>query len=522
MSKPFYISVPDNKAALIQFGLWALVAYAVYMWVFLHLPMNITADTLWLCEAASRLLAGEKMSLSYYDPNPPLSVILYVPVALIAKSGLLSVHHAVFWYTFALIAGAAVATYRILRAFPHLDKNDCATIAVALLIANTVMTSTAYTERDHIIGAWLVPFLLTQIAMTKNWPVPPALKHVTLIIGALLILVKPHHGLIPTLVILHRFTTQKRISFWKDADFIYLAIAVISYAAAVAVAFPDFVTVILPDILMLYGSVNIDFVLAKSGYYGLLCVAALLIAAVVGRTSWLVYLLLFAALISVIPFLVQMRGYHYHILPALALFWCGVALLGKEFLQRFMPSALALLLVTAIMTVFSFKATPARVFMPTYEQYKTLPLAEKLADCEAPCPVFVLNDHIEITHQTALYTGKPWASRFASYWFVPGIFHLEKTAPEDFERLRHKYALMAAEDLEHYKPKRVLLGEFKIQDDQTFNYMMLFKGEPEFKKAWAHYRHTGEFTMPQNVYFPRSKQFHDHKITYQVYERISD
>jgi hypothetical protein len=522
MRNPFYINLPYDKIRMVCFGFWIVCAYAIYTWITLQAPVNITADTLWLCEAAERLLAGEKMSQSYYDPNPPLSVLLYVPPVLIAKAGLLSLHYAIFWYTLAFLAGAVAATYRIMKSIPDMDETTIYAVLMALIVGNTVMTSMAFTERDQIIGMWLLPFMLAQIAITKGWPVPPVIKHITLLLGAVLILIKPHHGLIPTAIILHRFFTQRRLSFWKDADFLYLAGAVLAYAAIIAIFFQDFVQIILPDILTLYSASNVKFVLVKSAYYGMLCVAALLVAVVVGRTSWLVYFLLWAALFSIIPFLVQMRGYHYHILPALALFWCGAAVLGKEFFQRFMPSALALLLVTSAMTILAFMATPSRLFAPTYEQYKTLPLAEELKDCEAPCPVFVLNDHIEITHQTALYSDIPWASRFASFWFVPGVFYLEERNPEEFERLRHKYALMVAEDLERYKPKRVLLGEFKIRDDVTFTFMKLFRDEKEFKQAWSHYRHTGEFTMNQGRYFPRSKQFRDHKMTYQVFERVKD
>lgn len=520
--RKFYLALPDNKIQLAEFAFWLLTAYALYTWLSLQHQASITADTLWLCEAANRMLSGEKMAQSYYDPNPPLSVILYIPPVLLAKTGLLSLQHAIIAYVVALLAGASFITYKFLRTAPGIEATTAMTATVALAIANTVMTSMSFTERDQIIGIWLVPFVLAQIAITKNWPVSRPLKHVALLIGAVLILVKPHHGLLPTLILLHRACAQKRISLWKDTDFIYLSCAVLLYVAGIALFFQDYTSTILPDVINLYLSSNVRFVIFKSLYYAMLCISVLLIGLIAGKPSWLSQFFLVAALVSIIPFTVQMRGYHYHILPAVCFFWCGTSVWGKEFFQRYMSPHLAMIFVTAFMTIYAFSLTPARIYAPTPKQYAEMPLAKILADCADPCPVFILNDHIEITHQNATYTGKPWASRFPSFWFIPGIYRLEESDPEQFEAYRQKYALMMAEDLNRYKPARVLLGEFPLEDEPFFDFVGFFSTNASFNAAWKHYRHTGAFTLNQNLYFPKSSFFKNRKVTYQIYERIPD
>lgn len=521
MSKGFYIALPEDKIDLVQFAFCVLVSYALYTWFSIQVQVNITADTLWLADAAGRLIHGEAMSQSFYDPNPPLSMILYIPAVWAAGTGLISLHNALFAYVLLFLAGASVTTYKILRVIPGTDKAAAMASTAALIIASTVMASGSYTERDQMIGIWLVPFVLTQLALTKGWPVPAPLRHMTFLVGAVLILIKPHHGLLPTLLIIHRAITQKRLSVWRDADFLYLAAGVIGYAVLLAFYFPDFLQVMLPDILRLYSAEVSKSVLFRALYYGLLCVTVMLFAIMVGKTSWLPYFFLGCALVSLVPFIVQMRGYHYHLMPAIIFFWCGTAFFGKELFQRYMSPHLALILVTGAMTLFAFFTTQSRLTLPTVTQYQTLPMAQVLADCEAPCPFFVVNDHIEITHQTALYTGKEWASRFPSLWFLPGIYKLEEKDPAAFESLRDKYATMLAEDLERYKPRYVLAGSFKLRDDFMFDLQQFTAANDSFRKAWAAYSPAGEITINQGRYFPAYKKFRDHKITYKIYKRTA-
>lgn len=523
MSKRFYIALPEDKIDLVQFGFYALLTCALYIWFSIQVQVNITADTLWLADAAGRLLRGESMSQAFYDPNPPMSMILYIPPVLMADTGLISLHNALFFYVLLFLVGASIATYKILRVIPGNDITTAMVGTVALIVSATIASAASYTERDQIIGICLVPFILTQLAMTKGWPVPVPLKHFTLLVGTMLILVKPHHGLLPTLLIAHRAITQKRLSVCKDADFLYLAAGGIGYTVILLFCFPDFLQIILPDVLALYMPSNsIKFVLFSVLYYTLLCVIIILLANIAGRISWLPYLFLGMAIISLIPFIVQMRGYHYHLMPTIIFLWCGAAFFAKDFLQRYMSPHLALVFVTSAMITISFSLSQSRLSLPTVTQYKTLPMAELLFDCDSPCPFFVINDHIEITHQTALYTGKMWASRFPSLWFVPRIYQLKETNPLESERLQKKYAAMIVNDIERYKPRYILAGNIPLSKDITFNFIEFSAVAPSFSKVWSTYKAVGEITINQELYFPPYKEFKNHKLTYMLYKRNPD
>lgn len=520
MNKFFYISMPDSRKDIVEFLFWVVVAYGLFTWMSIHSQTAITADTLWLCEAAERLLSGQKMSESFYDPNPPLSVILYLPPALIAHLGWMTVYSAAFYYTLLLVLLFAFLTFRLLKAAPDINITANMTITGALLISATVLSSLSFTERDQILGAALIPFVLAQIAVTRKWPVSRIILHLALFFGAVLILLKPHHGLIPTLILLHRLVTQKKLSVCKDPDFLYLAGAVLAYIAVLFLFFQDYLRVIFPDVISLYLREPSQRVLIKAAAYGMIGLAAVLVALVLNNKNKLVMFLLMAAIISMIPFIVQMRGYHYHLIPAAIFFWCGSALLTKESLEKLMAPHYAMLVTTAFMTVFSFMLTPTRIYFPTHQSYQTMPMTELLKEkCPEPCPFFVLNDHIEITHQTALYGGYSWASRFPSFWFLTGLHNNPSLPAATFQEKQDKYAAMVAEDLKKYRPYIILLGEFKLSDEKYFDFVSFFSSSEDFRKEWAHYERQEDFSMDQRVYFTGTSLAKPRPITYQVYIR---
>lgn len=520
MSKPgFFITLPDSQADLVNFMFWAVLSFAFYIWFKAQYPLNITADTLWMADAAARMINGEKMSAAYFDPNPPLSMILYIPAVLAAKTGMLSLHTALFFYTLLHLGAAAFATRTLLRAIPGLDKNAVLTATIAFLIVGTVTAGSSFTERDQIIGFWLVPFVLTQLCLTRGWAAPAWARYMTLLVGTVMILIKPHYGLIPTVLILHRAYTQKRITVFKDVDFIALACGVLAYAALLWFYFPDFLQVVLPDVIALYPTDNTAFVLYRAAYNGLLVICALLFCLIIGRISWLPYFFMGLALLALVPFIVQMRGYHYQLLPAITLFWCGLGLCGKEWLTRYMSPLLAVMLVSFSLMGVAFFSTPSRFTNVAAAQYPQLPLSRALENCPAPCRFMVVNNHIEITHQTALYTGKEWASRFPSPWFVPALYELQNTDQAKFLTLRAKYARMMAEDLEHYKPQTIMFAEFPLTPQQPFDLLGLFADEPPFQQALSAYQPQEDVVIDQAAYFPRSGVFRDKQIRYRVFTR---
>lgn len=516
---PFYINISDDKVRACSFAFWGILAYALLSWLSIQINIAITADTLWLCEAAERLLSGIKMSDGYFDPNPPLSVLLYIPPVLIAKTGIMPIYTAAFFYTLIFLGLFGWLTWKLLQNIPGIDHTAAVMITSGYVVTHTILVSLSYTERDQIIGMALLPFVLSQLRLTYKWQTDRKFLHLSWFFGAILILIKPHHGLIPTILLLHRAIIQRRLTVWKDPDFLYLAGSVLAYGAILQIFFKDYLIIILPDVLDLYLGGSYQQILAQSFLHALLCITGILVSLVVAEKNGISRLFFLAALLSLIPYITQMHGYHYHLIPAATFFWCGLSLLLLNVMRVMMHPALALTLTSLVTIIFAYALTPTRLYFPNHYVYQRLPIGEYISKCEDPCPFFILNDHIEITHQTSVYLDKPWASRFPSFWFLPQIFLMEESHPEKFLEYRKKYAELFAEDLDRYKPKLVLIGEFPMIGDEIADFVSFFEREDSFNKAWASYKRIDDFKTDQQPYFAGTKIDKPRPITYRVYQR---
>ncbi|MBU0858578.1 MAG: hypothetical protein KJ667_01455, partial [Alphaproteobacteria bacterium] len=243
------LPVCDRHTAII----WALVLIGLAPALYLHLIHAINYDIAWLAIAAERLLQGGSMLRDAYEPNPPLSIIFMMPPVLLSWITPLPLYICTTLYSTIIIFGSTLLCHALLRRLDFLDRHDVNIFCAAYLCAMIVFPSIDYGERDHLVLAGVMPFMLWQIAFTFKRPLPPRLTSAILIVGPLFVLLKPHFGLLPTLLLLHRTIIQRRLfSIIRDPDFIALAVGVVIYITVTLLFFNDYVTQILPAVLSIY------------------------------------------------------------------------------------------------------------------------------------------------------------------------------------------------------------------------------------------------------------------------------
>ncbi len=83
------------------------------LWLALQFNTALNFDHAWLLTAAQRLLAGGTMAQDFYETNPPLSVLLYVPIALLGK--LIPFYFAPYVFCLICLCLSTFAVYKILQ-----------------------------------------------------------------------------------------------------------------------------------------------------------------------------------------------------------------------------------------------------------------------------------------------------------------------------------------------------------------------------------------------------------------------
>jgi hypothetical protein len=509
-----------RKQRVLSIIFWAVFSIPLIVWASIVAPQSLNSDTIWLSEVMRRILSGGKIGVDAYELNPPINMFPYAAPWLAAHAFRLPFHYAVFFWTAGLVLVSAALVHKILRGWNFLERSDAPCVAATLIVANTIICSTMYGERDQYVALALIPFTLLQAALTFNLPRPKGITWPVFAIGSLFILLKPDHGLVPALMLALRAVRQKRLPLF-DPDFICLAVTTVSCIIITAIAFPAYLHDIAPDVVQLYVPLRAPHILRKT-----LCWTAtvLVIALITARTKLprerkiMILMLELAAFLSIIPVFVQGRGFYYHLFPLFSFLACALGLLVPWLMRRDMHPKHTLFASTVILTGFAWIFVPPVHGFPHHSQYtgRSVPrVVNEACGTQPDCTFFMFNRHMGIVHETAYYTGHAHASRFASFWFVPWLVTQQDmierglrtpTTQTEINEKRKKYSRMVGEDIERYKPAIMLIGHFDMLAGKPFDFPAYFADDDVFRRAWAGYRQDGILTVNLADYFPGTPQ----------------
>lgn len=528
---------PSSRIYTVIF--WLILAAGLAPALYWNFARSINYDIAWLAIAAERLLRGGTMFFDAYETNPPLSLLIMAPPVLLSWLTKLPIYYATTLYFTVIVGLSAWAVRALLRRLDFFAARDIDVFTAAYLAAMVIFPTIDYGERDHLVMAGLLPFALWQVCFTLNRPVPRALTWPVLIAGAMLVLVKPHHGLLPTLLLLHRALHQKRLfSIIRDPDFVALALGVILYVCMIGLFFSDYALEILPDVLSLYLPQREGDILNLTLFYGGMIAVfgfGYMFLPAERHMHRFTLFLFAAALVALIPYYVQGKNYWYHIVPALGFYYCALATMTQSLLAPLcarLPAPLraAQPLVLAVgLLAGAYAFMPLNTQFPTHDEFRALPLTRDITQsCDDPCSFFMLNNNIGIIHPTAIYTGYDHASRFPGLWFLPGIIAQEKhvatideTALAALEGQKQRYATMLATDLAHYKPQKLYIGRFILEEASgfTFNPGSYFSAYKNFTDEWKNYAKGGSITVTNTEYYRGTNMESDEPIIFDIYER---
>ena len=517
--------------------LWTLIVAGLLPALYFNFARSINYDIAWLAIAAERLLHGGSMLNDAFEPNPPLSLLFMTPPVLLSWVTKIPLYYCTTIYSTLIVGASALACHALLRRLDFLAPRDTDVLVAAYLLGMVVFPTIDYGERDHLVLAGMFPFVLWQICYTLGRPVPKKLTKAVLGLGTLLILVKPHYGLMPTLMLVHRAVVQKRLfSIMRDPDFAALAYGVLLYISIIGIFFTDYTLQILPDVLSLYLSLREPGMTGQTLFYaGMIAVFAFtyMFLPAERRQHRFTLFLFAAALAALVPYYVQGKNYWYHLVPAFVLYYTALAMTAQSLLTPLvarLPAGLRAaqpFVLVAGLIAGAYAFMPVNTQFPTHAELRALPLTQRVAQCPQPCTFFIFNNNIGIIHPTAIYAGREHASRFPGLWFLPKLVNYKVSTPDEgivLGKLSQRYAAMLAADLARYKPKLLFIGRFVInkQTGHPFRLGGHFGGYAEFSREWQHYEKTDSITVTNADYYRGTAMESAEPIIFDIYERKPD
>ena len=164
-------------------------------WFVVEQKKAINWDIEWMTTCAGRLLHGLTMTQGSYHAELPLAAIVYIPVYLLSEYAGIPFAAGGFLTT-SIYVFLSCATIFFL-ASRLLERDEAFLLSALAAVAATAAFLADFGQRDQLVALSMLPFVLGQIILTRRIDCPRALLAVVFAVGAVLVLLKPHHGLLP-------------------------------------------------------------------------------------------------------------------------------------------------------------------------------------------------------------------------------------------------------------------------------------------------------------------------------------
>lgn len=477
------------------YWIWLAAALFFLPWIYIQSQISINGDAVWLTHAAQEFLRGYRMTDAYFDNNPPMSYLAYIPAALIVGAGVpLWAAPIVFGF---LMLGLGAAALRCALA----DRAGAMIVWTSFMVVVTLGAQVSFMQKDHLVAVALLPFLLAQMGARGR----AAVALMVLLVP--FILLKPLYGLLPLAVILHRAVSERRLSVWRDADTRVLVAGCLCYLSFSVLVFPDFFTDVLGVSYDTYISQAMHYIIPATIGLMLMGVAVLALAVLAPRehpARGLAVALSALALLSVVPFAAQMKGFSAHMLPTMALLMPAGWLVLSIHVPR-LPRGLALM---AVIVVAGYVFFPLKTGYPTHDDYRHADLAVLLDRHKVTNGFIMQSDSTNIIAPMTAYKNLPYASRFPSFWFFGAV---------DVVATGRVFGSRMAEDLATHRPEMVLVYADPVP---AADLIAIFRHDPDFAREWRHYRKDGQFMLDFRAFFATTSFEKQTPAVYDIYIRI--
>jgi hypothetical protein len=490
-------------------------------------------DILFTLEGGKRLLSGGTYLTDMFDNNPPLIYYLCMLITLISYGSSLS---SLLLYTLLIyffVFYSLITCYYLLRLCSHYDQASNFKINAligVLAFCLLIIPGSNFGERDHLMVILTMPyfFLLYQLVGPTSRAlcvgsrqgardveiggksVSRQLRIIISLLAAFGFALKPHF-LFSLVFAELLFMAWNRTSLARETKQIgqkkwpsffrletgLIAVFILIYLISIAVFMPSYYQDILPFVLDFYAFNNNGLVpvIASTAIIN----ALLIISSYVffrGPIERLEQLMIALLLGFALSYLLQAKGWYYHILPLITINSLLVTLVLFKLANR-NPKPFVWLTILASAQI---PLTLAPSYLNDYAQiscYKQdscqyRPLIAIAKQYAYQKPIFFFSTLMSYTIPIIYYSHASQASRFPSFWLLSGILNRQWITGDCgavCQSAQNKVRDYVIEDFMRFKPKLVFvdISPQKAYIKKPFNYLDFMQKSPIFKNLWQHY-----------------------------------
>jgi len=477
-------------------GVLGVVVVAAMAAVF-YPQFSLNHDAGWYVAATGRFLDGARLYEDIIEINPPLAFYLTIPPLAVARALGGNPTTSYFVYVCILCLASCLWTFRLLR-HAALERAERNVLLLVVTVALFVLPVAEFGQREHLMLAFALPFLLSLILRPAMPPIGASHQIALALTASLGLLLKPHFLLIPASIAIMRLWQERSLRALFDPGLLALALAAIAYAVFVALAHPAYLRFIVPvarEVYAAYGA-GAGRVLFKHELTAMLVGAIAALSGVRAFSNPITQRLASASVGAAAAYLIQFKGWNYHVLPLSAFVLLSAAWLC-------LCSARAIrrdLILVAGLAVFALMALDQQIARGPY-QSRTTAIFKPYVKTDGES-ILVLSTNVWAGFPFVNEVSGRWASRFPAQWFIPGAHN--RLQSEECTRNRASCGRAAEilnlartaiiEDIARFRPDVIFIDERASKSyfqSRSFDYVEFLSEHPEFSLFRSCYRRIG-------------------------------
>ncbi|WP_026781883.1 hypothetical protein [Pleomorphomonas koreensis] len=423
-------------------------------------------DISWLITNAEALLDGKELYKDIIETNPPLSVLLYLPAVLVER--LVGVRAELASIVFTGVIGLAIARMAR-RRLDAAGVEGGGPLEAAVALVFLVLPVGAYGQKDHVAALIALPYFIDLVLLAER---KGRMSVAAGVLAGLCVAVKPHFVLAVLFpcfgLTAWVWWTEGRLSLapiLNRANVTAAAVAVL-FQGLVYLLFPAFFRVVLPIVLEIYVPAREPLWSLLVTDKGFLFPVLLLIAAFYGSWTKRESILALAGAGFFGAYLLQAKGWPYHLFPAtsygfLILAWTVLPNLRKPASRRSPLIAAAMVAVVA--------ASHSQWMTVTWLDWSPLTRAIVATGIDRPKVLNIASSH-EVGHPSVRDAGGQWVGTLSCRWITVNALISVYLHPDDPAMRARSEAWQARdrdylfEDIQRAKPDLILVERLDLLD----------------------------------------------------------
>jgi hypothetical protein len=424
-----------------------------------------SADVSWLITLCEKALAGDTPYVDFIESNPPAAIFIYMPGTWIARLLGTPPEFIVALLGFLAIFASLSLCALILASAGLAQKIGPAGFAMAVGVI-ALLPGHAFDQREHLGLVAGLPLLSAFVARASGAKVETSLGVLAGLGGALMASIKPHFALIILAALPYLAWRIGLKGLLASIELYAAALFAAIVLALTIVLFPAYLDKIVPLAAAVYAPVRAPLI-ALVLNQGFLCWSALgLCLLLVGRErigDGVIAVPALASAGAMAAFLIQGKGWPYHIYPAVALMtlsWGAFALETVAARRRGPTLVVLTICATTIAFAFAFFSQPPR---------KDIASLERLVAQLAPHPkILVIGPDIALGFPLTRQVSGAWVSTPMALWITTSIQYLTRDTTPDKRNQYDSYLRFDREmliaSIENKKPDAILVENEKWKD----------------------------------------------------------